>query len=105
MYFYFNFGPSTTEWIKMSVKIGKHHSSIEPLPKAKGVPQGAVLSPLLFNLFISDIANIITEDITIKQYADDIKIYVMYSKVLHTNVGLSSSNSLNPPTSLICSHL
>jgi hypothetical protein len=65
----------------MSVKIGKHFSPSEACPNAKGVPQGAVLSPLLFNLFISDISTILSDDIVIKQYADDIKAYVIYSKI------------------------
>ena len=37
------------------------------------MPQGSVLSPLLFLLYVNDIASII--DCTAKMFADDTKIY------------------------------
>ncbi|CAK9799235.1 RNA-directed DNA polymerase from mobile element jockey [Anthophora plagiata] len=40
----------------------------------KGVPQGGVLSPLLFNIYINSIADNIPEGVTVTLYADDIAV-------------------------------
>ena len=40
-----------------------------------GVPQGSILGPLLFILFINDISNVISADTNILMYADDTKIW------------------------------
>ena len=40
-----------------------------------GVPQGSVLGPLLFLLFINDVSNFTTEGCTLNMYADDVIIY------------------------------
>ena len=40
-----------------------------------GVPQGSVLGPLLFLLFINDVSNFTTEGCALNMYADDVIIY------------------------------
>ena len=38
----------------------------------KGVPQGGVLNPILFNIYVSNILDGISEGVRVSQYVDDI---------------------------------
>ena len=67
-------------WIQ-SFLLGRYHSvklntSLSSfLPVLSGIPQGSVLGPLLFNLFINDISDGFGPNISFKLFADDLKIY------------------------------
>nr|XP_049700546.1 uncharacterized protein LOC126055428 [Helicoverpa armigera] len=43
----------------------------------KGLPQGSVLSPLLYNLYTADIGSCLNSDCQLLQYADDLVLYVI----------------------------
>ena len=55
------------------VVVGNKKSSL--LRVESGVPQGSILGPLLFVIFIDDISNGLSEDSNIALYADDTKLY------------------------------
>ncbi len=55
------------------VIVGGEQSS--SLPVIAGVPQGSVLGPLLFFIFINEIATHISADSKISPFADDIALY------------------------------
>ena len=57
---------------KQSVVLGNYKSSSKDV--LSGVPQGSIIGPLLFVLFINDIFEVVSEDTSISLYADDTKI-------------------------------
>ena len=51
-------------------------------PVISGVPQGSVLGPILFILFINDISSICPGDVNHQLFADDLKLYTTVSSNL-----------------------
>lgn len=87
----FGIGGKLDNWItsfltnrSQCVKVGTSFSSISHV--VSGVPQGSVLGPLLFLLYINDIATLFVHPVTIKLYADDVKIYVVINDIQDTVV-------------------
>nr|CAD2171328.1 unnamed protein product [Meloidogyne enterolobii] len=64
-----------SDWT-LKIKIGDQLS--HNYETFSGVPQGSVLGPLLFIIFINDLPNEIHENVGIKLYADDVKLYVAH---------------------------
>ncbi|XP_072392093.1 uncharacterized protein [Diabrotica undecimpunctata] len=64
------------------VYLRKEHMLIGPRIVNKGLPQGSVLSPILFNLYVADLYNIKINNIPFNliQYADDFCIYTEHKE-------------------------
>ena len=68
------------EWIRaflsnreMKVVVDGEASSSAPV--VSGVPQGTVLGPLLFLIYINDMPNVVSEGTFIRLFADDCLVY------------------------------
>ena len=55
-------------------RVGMENELSEPQNVLSGVPQGSILGPLLFTLFINDISDGISDGTSMCLFADDTKI-------------------------------
>jgi hypothetical protein len=55
-----------------------------------GVVQGSVLGPILFLIFINDVTSVCSNDVKIKLFADDVKLYSIIN-IANCNIGLQQS--------------
>ena len=72
------------------VYIGQSLSS--SLPVTSGVPQGSVLGPLLFLIYINDLPDFLVPPVQAKIFADDTKLYATHSSDSSSPLPLSLSN-------------
>jgi hypothetical protein len=63
---------------KQRVKIGSCFSKLQPV--ISGVPQGSVLGPVLFLMYIHSITDSLPDKVRSKIFADDVKSYVKIDK-------------------------
>ena len=65
------------------------------VPVISGVPQGSLLGPVLFWLYINDTVDLFGGGLTVKMFADDVKIYAVIKNISDANLFQTGLESLN----------
>ena len=78
------FSRSTLQWIasyltdrKQFVQVDDRSSSAQ-ISITNGVPQGSILGPVLFNLYVNDLSSALPSEVVCHQYADDTTMYTHF---------------------------
>ena len=67
-------------------RVVQENSSSHWSPVTSGVPQGSILGPLSFTLFINDLPDEAAYGLTVALYADDTKLYQHVSSAEHSDL-------------------
>ncbi len=76
----FGFSGSVLLWLKNYLsgrfqRVTVHGATSQSLPITSGVPQGSLLSPFLFSVYINDLPNHLSSSTGVGLFADDTKLY------------------------------
>lgn len=94
----YNFSPTATAWLENYLTqrlqfVSLNHTLSDHSPISTGVPQGSILGPLLFLLYINDLPSAINSSSTLSIYADD-TVLLSHSNNL-TNLNLNVNKDIN----------
>ena len=76
----YGFSGSVLLWFKNYLcerlqRVTVHEATSQSLPISSGVPQGSLLSPFLFSIYINDLSNHLSSSTGVGLFADDTKLY------------------------------
>ena len=83
------------------VRIGS--TTLQALTITRGVRQGSILGPLLFNIYINDFPNVVKKS-SLESYVDDSKIFLSFPIVDAETAATKLSEDMNRITTWCCSN-